>query len=37
MKVGSGYIVELVHYFSEVGNDVMRFDITSNNINTKSY
>ncbi|MFT7396610.1 MAG: UDPglucose 6-dehydrogenase, partial [Flavobacterium sp.] len=34
MKVGSGYIgLGTGAYFSEVGNDVMRFDITSNDIN----
>lgn len=40
MKVGSGYIgLGTGAYFSEVGNDVMRFDITSNDINNpkKSY
>jgi UDPglucose 6-dehydrogenase len=34
MKVGSGYIgLGTGAYFSELGNDVMRFDITSNDIN----
>jgi UDP-glucose 6-dehydrogenase len=34
MKVGSRYIrLETGAYFSEVGNDVMRFDITNNDIN----
>jgi UDPglucose 6-dehydrogenase len=34
MKVGSGYIrLRTGAYFSEVGNEVMRFDITSSDIN----